>query len=459
MSFSVRLGLRARATVAWAAIALCLAVGLALLGYQLTRTELVSDREGRASAQAYLNGRVLRSALRSNEPDVAQLLSALEGNAGSQAVTLFDGEWYAGSVGASPDQLPESLTAVVESGSAGRQLTTVGGVPHVVVGVPIAEVDADYYEFVSLEDVEDLLSNLAVGLAVGAAAATVAAALAGWYASGRVLRPLRRMSEATTAIADGRFDARLDEMGDPDLEPLQRSFNRMADAVEQRIEREHRFTSDVSHELRSPLAAMMSAISIARRSRNRGDEGTVNDALDHLELRTEAFHQLVVDLLEISRADAGQTELELEAVELQPMLEAVVAMTGVDGCLIEIAPDAPATITADKRRLGRMVVNLLENAERYAGGATRIAVDRQDGRLQIVVEDEGPGVPEHERHHIFGRFARGEQARNGSANGTGLGLALVEEHARLHGGGVTVESSESGGARFVIDLPIPEVGS
>lgn len=446
-----RPGLRARATAAWAAIALVLSAGLAMLAYQVTRVELVADREERAVAQSYLNARLLRIGLRAREPDISTLLSSLEGNAASRAVASVGGQWFAGSVGVGPDVIPDSLAGVVGDGDAGHQIVSIAGEPHVVVGVPVAEVGAEYYELVSLEDIDGSLGSLGRSLAMGAVFATVSAALAGWYASGRVLRPLRRMAVAAARIADGSLGTRLDAFGDPDLAPMQRSFNRMADAVEERIRREHRFTSDVSHELRSPLAAMLSSIEIARLS--SADPDAVGEALARLQERTEAFHQLVVDLLEISRVDAGQTELQLEPVEPRAMIDAVLAMTGADRVTVDVSPDAPEVVHADKRRLGRMVMNLLENADRYAGGATRVEVSRADGMLRIAVEDDGPGIPEHERRHVFGRFARGEGARGGSVPGTGLGLALVDEHARLHGGRVDVTSAAGGGARFVIDIP------
>ena len=431
---------------------MALSVGLALFAYQLTRAELVDDREQRATAQAYLNARLLRSGLRTPDPDVNALLSSLEGNAASGTIARVGGQWYSGSVGAGPDVLPTSLSEAVVDGRAGHQRADVDGVPHVVVGVPIAEVGARYFELVTLEDIDRSLGSLARGLTGGALLATGLAALAGWYASGRILRPLRRMTAAAGGIADGSLDTRLDAFGDRELEPLQQSFNRMADAVEDRIRREHRFTSDVSHELRSPLAAMLSSIEIARH--RRSDPAAADEALAQLHERTEAFHELVVDLLEISRVDAGVAELQLETIDPRALVAAVIPMSTDRDVPVEVGPDVPETIEADKRRLGRMVMNLIENAERYAGGATSVGLGVVDGMLRITVDDRGPGVPEHERRHVFGRFARGERARRSPTSGTGLGLALVDEHARLQGGRAAVDDAPGGGARFIIDLPV-----
>lgn len=446
------LGLRSRATLVWALIALMLAGTVSVVAYQVIRAELLDERRERAATQAYLNARLVRSALRADEPDVGAILASLAGNAGSSAVVRVDGEWFASSVGVDPTLLPESLVEVVEAGQAGRAVTRVDGVPQVVAGVPIAEASAEYFELVSVADVDETLTSLARALAVSAAVATLAAAIVGWYASGRVLRPLRHMAGAASHIADGELDTRLDALGDPDLEALQISFNRMADAVEERIARERRFTSDVSHELRSPLASMLSAVAIARR--HDDDPAAVRRALDQLEERTSAFHELVLDLLEISRVDAGVADLHLEPLAPQALVRAAIEMTGADGVEVVASSDAPETFLGDKRRLGQSLMSLLDNADKYAGGATCVGIARVDGRVRFSVQDAGPGVPEHERRHVFGRFARGDRARSSSIAGSGLGLALVEEHVRLHGGRVFVEDGDGGGARVVIDVPI-----
>ena len=157
--------------------------------------------------------------------------------------------------------------------------------------------------------------------------------------------------------------------------------------------------------------------------------------------------------MEISRVDAGVADLQLEPLEPEALVRAAVDMTAseVD---IDVGSDVPETFIGDKRRLGRCLMSLLENAQKYAGGATHIDIRRVDDHVRFAVEDRGPGIPPHERRHVFGRFARGERARSSSAGGTGLGLALTEEHVRLHGGRVALEDSDDGGARFVIEVPI-----
>lgn len=450
-----QLGLRGRATVAWGLLALVLAASLAVAAHEITRAELVSDREDRAMSQAFVNARLLRSGLRAPAAPVGELLGSLEGNAGSTSLALVDGEWVVGSVGTDPAAVPVDLRATVDGGRAARQVVRVGDRPVVAIGVPVAEHGVGYYELVPLDDVETTLSVLARNLAVTAVVVAVVGAAAGWWVSGRVLVPLRRTATAATSIAGGDLDARLRPTTDPDLRPLHQAFDDMADAVQERIAREHRFTSDVSHELRAPLAAMLSAIDLARR--HEDDPAALRDALDALQERAEAFHELVVDLLEISRVDAGVAELAAEPIEPEALARAVLATLGRDDVPVEVDPGAPVWVMADKRRVGRMLMNLVENADRYGGGATRIVVSGDGDRVRFAVDDDGPGIPVHERTHVFGRFARGERVRLEGLPGTGLGLALVAEHARLHGGGARVDDAPGGGARVVIELPVGEL--
>jgi signal transduction histidine kinase len=297
------------------------------------------------------------------------------------------------------------------------------------------------------------LSLLARALALGAAITALVGAAVGRYASSRVLRPLGGVATAASRISHGALDTRLDAKGDPDLAPLITSFNEMVDALQDRIDREARFASDVSHELRTPLAAIGSAVNIVRRRRHSPEEAAA--ALDVLEQQIESFQKLVLDLLEISRLESGTARLERELVEPDRFARSVLVSTGRAAVPLGVEPGTPKEAMVDPRRLSQMLVNLLDNADKYAGGPTALIVSGNESVVRFAVEDRGPGVPEHERHHIFERFARGESsAQPGAGDGTGLGLSLVAEHARLHHGHVWVEERVGGGARFVVELPL-----
>jgi two-component system sensor histidine kinase MtrB len=423
--------------VATVVVGVCIAV---------TRGSLVGGRERSAERQAFLNARAVRGALVETPADRSEALDAAQTSRDGAALLELGAEWYSTSVSAGPDLLPPELLDARDGGAAARQRVQVEDDVMIAVAVPIAEVDATYVELVPLGDVEQALGTVTVALLVTIAATALVATGAGWFVSGRVLRPVGRMAVAANQIREGSLDQRLAHDGDADLEPLVVSFNLMVDGLEERIEREARFASDVTHELRSPLATMSASLSVARR---RADDPMVDEALEVLEAEVRRFTQLIDELLEIGRAEAGVAELAIQQVEPRAFVRAVVESSRHD-VDIEVGTGAGEAVLLDKRRMAQALTNLLDNADNHGGGATRVVLDGDASSMTVAIDDAGPGVPEHERHHVFGRFARG---RRTDAPGTGLGLALVREHVRLHGGDVSITTSPDGGARFAITIP------
>ena len=280
--------------------------------------------------------------------------------------------------------------------------------------------------------------------------------------SRRVLRPLASVAAAAGGISSGRLDTRLELTGDADLDPLLRSFNDMASSLQSRIEREARFASDVSHELRTPLTALVTAARLLDGRRDElGERG--QKTLDVLVTQTAHFERLVLDLLEMSRFDAGAATLHAETVNLPDFIRQVIVLNESGAAVVVDSLD-PVDVGLDKRRVERMVANLLQNAAIYASGATTVTLKQGPGpdhvrRIRIYVDDDGPGVPEDERDAIFERFRRGQSHLRGTSSqkGTGLGLSLVRAHANLHHGTAWVESNPDGGARFVVDIAELEV--
>jgi two-component system sensor histidine kinase MtrB len=264
-----------------------------------------------------------------------------------------------------------------------------------------------------------------------------------------VLRPVHRMADTARGIADGALDQRLDAEGDSDLEPLVDAFNGMVRALRTRIEREARFASDVSHELRTPLATMSAALNVARRRRSAE---AADAALVTLDGELHRFNRLVLDLLEISRMEAGASEFQPALIDPVQLVRGVLQATGREHVKVEVdVASAPSSFVLDQRRISQVLTNLLDNADSYGDGATSIVIAGTNGHLLIAVDDSGPGVPLDERDLVFERFGRGVASE--TKPGTGLGLALVVEHIRLHDGRAWVEQSPTGGARFVIELP------
>jgi signal transduction histidine kinase len=259
-------------------------------------------------------------------------------------------------------------------------------------------------------------------------------------------------------VAGGSLDTRLLAEGDAELSALASSFNRMTDALQERIDHEVRFTADVSHELRSPLTTLATSLGVLESHRDELPPRS-RHALDLLSTELHRFQRMVDDLLEISRVDTGSAELSLDEVEAGELARQAAMAGGVGDVPVDVDPSvAGLRLWVDKRRIERVMRNLVDNAEQYAGGVTRVAVEPGAGRgVRFVVADRGPGVAPGERDRIFERFYRGQAAgQRGVTNGTGLGLSLVAEHVRLHGGRVWAESGTDGENRFVIELPTRE---
>lgn len=445
------LGLRARGTVAFALLALVLSASLAVLTYSIARSYLLDQRESLALRQAFINARAANEYLRASDPDVPDLLASLPSSSGSYVVLRAEGEWFALSVGTGRAVLPESLIAATDDGAAARQRAVIGGDPALAVGIPLPAADAAYFEVFPYDELEKTLATLGYSLLAAATITTILGALVGSYASRRVLRPLRGFTVGAAELARGNFETRLTAPGDKDLAPIATSFNEMAEALQKRLEREARFASDVTHELRTPLTALSAAVEVLDR---RADERS-RPVVDVLRTQVRHFEQLVLDLLEISRFDVGAAELNAEQVSTTEFFESVLRGLQKESVPLEISDDAPATFRLDKRRVERVVANLVENADRYAGGPTGVEVSGVDGLLRIVVDDEGPGIPPDEVDAVFERFHRSTAVSSDSDRGTGLGLALVTEHAALHGGRAWVEAREPTGARFVVEIAEP----
>jgi len=439
---------------AFAVGSLFLSAGLAGLTYQLTRGYLIRQRERSLLSQTYANARLVNSALRSPAPDIPRLLESVELPAGSNPLLLRRGAWFGASVAVGPEAIPSGLREAVMEGDAARQRFALQGVPRLVVGIPLPAVGGAYFEIFPLIELDRTLTVLRNSLAAAAVATIVAGATVGRLVTRRVLAPVAQVSAAAAAVAGGRLDVRLDEGGDPDLVGMAVSFNHMTDALQARIQRDARFASDVSHELRSPLTTLAAALQVVT-SRREDMPERAQRGLDLLSGEVARFERLVEDLLEISRIDAGVAEIALEDVVLAEFVLHAVRSGPAGVVPVEIEANVGrAVVQADKRRLERVVANLLDNAARHGGGVRRVSVERSDAWARIAVEDSGPGVAPGDRERIFERFARGGAAgRRDEGDGTGLGLSLVREHVRLHGGSVWVEEAKGGGARFVVQLP------
>ena len=448
--------LRTRVTLFFALIALF--AGSLLIGvtYGFARSTLLAREDSSARDQAIVNASQVREEytaapgqigsffdtdLRTDDDGFASLLAAETATqiAGSDTRVRID-------------DYPAGLVDIVQNGGNGRQYATINGEDYVVVGLYIGAHDAAYFEAFPLRDTERTLRSILTALALGGLGGLVLASLFGFSTSRRLLRPLSRVADAAEDIASGGLDTRLVEESDPDLDRLAGSFNDMADAVQTRIEREARFASDVSHELRSPITALTAAVEVLDGRREEVPERT-RQALDVVVGQVRRFDSMVIDLLELSRLDAGATDMNFERLDIVDLTHRIAARYGAPDVPINVAPRTRREVSIDKVRYERIVGNLIDNAKNHGGGAVEIQIEpTRNKRIRIAVIDDGPGVAQGERERIFERFARGSAARH--RIGTGLGLALVAEHSSAMGGQAWVEDGKFGGARFVVEFPV-----
>jgi signal transduction histidine kinase len=466
----VRLGIGARITAVFGLGALVLSVLLGGISYFTVRHFLLGGRESAAQQQAYSNASNVRTSLEGGDTNYVFLLGQVDAGTNAHSVLYHGSKAYVSSLAFNASSIPVQLRKEVLGGTPATQTyRTPTGQAEIAVGLPLPAVRAAYFEVFDLSDLDHIMSVLGLTLFVAGAVTTLLGLALGRFASRRLLRPLSDVTSAAGAIAGGELDTRLDvEAADPDLVGLTLSFNAMVDQLQERIEREARFNSDVSHELRSPLTTLSAAVGVLETDRDRLPARSQR-ALQLLSDDLQRFQRMVSDLLEMSRADAGSVDVFLEEVHVSELVRRSVE-TGIahmDGRRhgapeLVVAPEVEEwRVGVDKRRFERVLVNLMENADHYGGGVTTIAVGPGSGAdppgpvVEVTVDDAGPGIDPAERAKVFERFYRGSASgRRGTGTGTGLGLALVAEHMHVMHGDVRVESSPDGGARFVLSLPV-----
>jgi len=452
-----RFRLRTKVSLLLGFIALVAGLSVAAVSYTSTRASLLDSRADDAREIAINHASNVVGRLGAEQGELNRYVQALPSSRGF-IVIVRDGEMYTAwpSQFADPSIFPAALRTAVSDGEAATQRFRHDDKPYVGVGIPLADGRFGYFEAFELGPTERTLQTNLLTFSIGSTLAVLVFGATGIWIVRRLLRPLETVTNAAREIAAGDLTTRVAAQRDADLVPLVDAFNGMADAVQARIEREGRFVSDVSHELRSPITALQAATDVLERRRDEFGERP-RQAVDVIINQVRRFDGMVLDLLELSRLDAGASDLHVEQVELADACRRIGAQHGMADVPLDVDPAAPRDALIDRVRLERILGNLLENAKNHADGPTRIAIepdaDGDPGYVQVAVEDSGPGVEPDERERIFGRFARGQMSRH--RIGTGLGLALVAENASAQGGRAWVEDAPGGGARFVVRLRAP----
>ena len=328
------------------------------------------------------------------------------------------------------------------------------GHPYLVVAEVADELQRETLTVVvarELESVGVTLSSVFGLLVVGLPVLLLLVAVTTWAVAGRALSPVEAIRAEVATISEAGLDRRVPEPdGEDEITRLARTMNAMLARLEASRDLQRRFVSDASHELRSPIATIRHELEVALAHPELANLPALGAELLGEDLRLQ---QIVEDLLLLARFDEGGPPLR-EPVDVDDLVGAEArrlrsqARVQVDATAV-----APARVQADASQLSRVVRNLADNAERHATGKVALGLRVERGEAVLTVDDDGSGLPPEERHRVFERFTRMDDARARDTGGSGLGLAIVAEVVRAHGGRVVVGVAPTGGARFEVRLP------
>ena len=362
---------------------------------------------------------------------------------------------YGNDYTATPWSKPTTLAYAPGLGSSG---------PALAVGEPLGPYYQLYYVFPftlqqsTLVLVQRIL--VGVGLALVVLLAAIASLVTRW-----VVLPVRHAARAAQRVSAGHLEERMQVLGVDDLAALATSFNDMAASLQAKLREledlsslQRQFVSDVSHELRTPLSTIKMAADLLFESRQELDAAGGRSA-ELLQSQLERFEALLVDLLEISRYDAGAATLEADLVDMCDLVrrsaDDAQQLAERKGSRIEFRlPAAGCVAEVDRRRVERILRNILVNAVEHGEGKDVVVTAAMDSAaVAVSVRDNGVGLRPGEQQRVFERFWRADPARARSTGGTGLGLAISLEDARLHGGWLQAWGEPGKGSVFRLTLP------
>ncbi len=311
----------------------------------------------------------------------------------------------------------------------------------ILVGVPTSTVEAT-------------LEQLAQDLGLAVVGAFLVFGLGVWWLSRQVLAPVQRVTHAAARVSSRDLSKRVPVPESRDeMRALAVAINHMLDRLQESFETQRRFTADASHELRTPVTAIVGHTNyLLRRTRPSPEQ---IDSLTVIRQEAERMAKLVNDLLELARADAGFA-IDKEPMNLVEVVEAVrdEMQTVAGSALIEVDCGRPLVeVEGDAGRLKQVVLNLVQNALNAGAQHVRIDLAVSDGEVRLEVLDDGPGIPSDAIPHLFDRFYRVDGARSTRGNGSGLGLAIVRWIVQQHGGSVEIASKPGEGTVFTVTLP------
>ncbi len=376
---------------------------------------------------------------------------------GAPRLTLLQVIADDGTVTAASDQLT-GVAALVAPNARHRltlsDLAPLGEGPWLVEPAPatIANRSVTVVVVTSLADVErsahllDGLLLVSVPLLVALSGAAV------WLVVGRSLRPVERMRTEVADITAHDLSRRVSVPRiDDEIGRLGGTLNDLLQRVEVASAKQRQFAADASHELRTPMANIRVEVEVAMAHPETADWLAVAASVLHEDDRMD---RLVANLLAAARADIGSAPQNLRDVELATLLRRIIRdVRGSDPRVTLVEPLSAVTVLGDRDQLERIIVNLVDNARRYAATKVRIGLSADSGWAELSIADDGPGIPPGERERVFERFVRLDPSRTAAAGGAGLGLAMVRDLTHAHRGSVAIGDSTTG-ALFIVRLPL-----
>jgi signal transduction histidine kinase len=390
---------------------------------------------GRTSVESYERG---------GEEELARYFRLLARDVGLRAV-LLDARGEVGRLGMSPPpgflaelrSRPEGELMIARQGIAGVRLRGTRGAPYLfAAALPAREKTTWARAFIGL-----------VLLAGGVFCYLLAR---------HISAPLVRLRAMTAQLSRGELNVRINSpkllrRGD-EIGGLSRDFNRMASRIETLVTAQQRLMADISHELRSPITRLGLALGLLRRRQDAG-------ALARMQRDIERLNTLIGQLLTLSRLECLAQPPPMEVFDLRALLNEIASDAGFEAAGsdrgVEFAGGAPCPVRGARDLIASAIENVVRNAVRYTAPKTQVMLrlERRGDAAQVIVEDEGPGVPENELTHIFEPFYRVSEARERNTGGSGLGLAITQQVVSLHGGSVSAANRPSGGLEVRITLP------
>jgi heavy metal sensor kinase len=306
----------------------------------------------------------------------------------------------------------------------------------------------------SLRDVEEEVAALKRVSLISFPLILAITSVMSWFLAGRALSPMVQLKSLAEQIRYGRFERRIAVgVKGKEVDDLVRIFNEMLDSIEYSMEAQKRFTSDVSHEIRSPLTSLRGSIEVALRKKRTPEEYEEllgNNLSDIIRLS-----RIVDDLLFLAKADNNILELRKQSFDVNQLLKHIIERLRYEGLSIVEKYDENMEVYGDSSILEQAFRNLINNAIKYTprGGTVTITSEAANDSVKVTISDSGIGIPDDEVPHVFERFYRVDKERSRKMGGTGLGLAITQWIVNAHGGQIIVKSTIGSGSDFVVVLP------